>query len=476
MNPDTASQLFSLRAGIFDVIVFDEASQIPIENSLPSLYRAKRVVISGDEKQMPPTSVFVKRFDDDEDEDCDDEYDELRSEAEIEALEDMRNRKDIKDCSDLLALGKIVLPKTMLQIHYRSKYRELISFSNAAFYENNLSIPVRHPDAVIQNARPIEIRRVDGVYANQTNKKEAHAVVEILAEKWAFADRPSIGVVTFNAKQAELIGDVLAERAEIDDKFRLALSKERERQQEGEDMRFFVKNVESVQGDERDMIIFSSTFGRDEKGRFRRQFGLLGQVGGERRLNVAVTRAREKVIIVTSLPINEVSDALSKGREPRNSRDYLQAYFDYASSISDGALEAASSSLNRLISGVKSSQESSCGSKDGFLKSVANFIKSLGLNPLAIKENDAFGLDFVIEDPKNKRFGIGIECDAHCHEILKVARAREVWRPKVLNMGIPYVHRVPSYAWYHNRNEEVERLKEALKIALDISFEGVSIT
>lgn len=106
-------------------------------------------------------------------------------------------------------------------------------------------------------------------------------------------------------------------------------------------MRFFVKNVESVQGDERDMIIFSSTFGRDEKGKFRRQFGLLGQVGGERRLNVAITRAREKVVLVTSLPINEISESLSKGEEPKIPRDYLQAYFDYATNVSDGYLESA---------------------------------------------------------------------------------------------------------------------------------------
>lgn len=475
MNPETASQLLPLRIGIFDVIVFDEASQIPIENALPALYRAKRVVISGDEKQMPPTNVFAKRFSDDEEYSPDEEFDELMSEAEIEALEDTRNRKDIKDCSDLLALGKLVLPKTMLQIHYRSKFRELIAFSNAAFYGNELNVPVRHPESVIKSARPLEVVRVDGIYANQTNKAEADKVVEILAEKWLSPVRPSIGVVTFNAKQAELIRDALAERTEMDLAFRQALSQERERQQEGEDMSFFVKNVESVQGDERDMIIFSSTFGRDEKGKFRRQFGLLSQVGGERRLNVAVTRAREKVVIVTSLPINEISEALSKGSEPKNSRDYLQAYFDYASNASDGFLEAADKSLHRLVSGNSVTQSESSFGKDGFLISVEKFIKSLGFNPVSIKEGDAFGLDFAIEDAENKCFGIGIECDAHCHEILKAARAREVWRPKVLNKGIPYVHRVQSYDWYHRRVEEEGRLKEAIEIALGVTLERGSV-
>ncbi len=473
MNPDTASQLLPLRAGMFDVIIFDEASQIPIENALPTLYRAKRTVISGDEKQMPPTSVFMKRIGDDEESSCmDEDFDEMISNAEREALEDTWNRREIKDCSDLLTLGKTVLPRSMLQIHYRSKYRELIAFSNAAFYGNKLSVPVRHPENVIQNIRPIEVIRVDGVYANQTNREEAERVVDLLAEHWSAPERPSIGVVTFNAKQADLIEDVLAERADQDASFRQALGQERERQQGGEDMSFFVKNVENVQGDERDVIIFSSTFGRDEQGTFRRQFGLLSQTGGERRLNVAITRAREKIILVTSLLINEISDALSKNRGPKNSRDFLQAYFDYASKLSDGFLEAARKSLESMASENSSAQGSSNFDKDGFTRSVAAFIKSLGLTPSAIKENDAFGLDFVIEDPEKKRFGIGIECDAHCHPILETARAREVWRPEVLRKGIPYVHRVTSYAWYHRRKEEMERLKQVLEEALGVMLSG----
>ena len=466
MNPDTASQLFPLRTGMFDVIIFDEASQIPIENSLPTLYRAKRAIISGDEKQMPPTTVFMKRFDDDEEYSTDDEeFNDLLSDSERDAHQDTWNRREIKDCSDLLTLGKMVLPKAMLQIHYRSRYRELIAFSNAAFYGNNLSVPVRHPEQVIHHIRPVEVIRVDGMYANQTNRGEAERVVDILVEKWTSSDRPSIGVVTFNAKQADLIDDVIEERAENDPVFRQALSEEKDRKQNGEDMSFFVKNVENVQGDERDMIIFSSTFGRDEKGKFRKQFGSLGQAGGERRLNVAITRAREKIILVTSLPINEISEALSKRQSPKNPRDYLQAYFDYASKISDGSLESARNSLDRMSS-ENTTQISKHFDKDGFIRSVAAFIKSLGLTPAAIKENDAFGLDFVIENAEQKRFGIGIECDAHCHPLLETARAREVWRPKVLKMEIPYVHRVTSYAWYHQKTEEMERLKQAIENAL----------
>ncbi|MBS0638008.1 MAG: histidine kinase, partial [Verrucomicrobia bacterium] len=371
-------------------------------------------------------------------------------------------------------LGKSVLPRSMLQIHYRSKYRELIAFSNAAYYGSKLSIPVRHPDAVIQENRPIEMIRVDGVYANQTNRKEAERVVDFLAEQWATSDRPTIGVVTFNAKQADLIEDLLAERADQDVFFRQALGKEQERQENGEDMGFFVKNVENVQGDERDIIIFSSTFGKNEEGAFKRQFGLLGQAGGERRLNVAITRAKEKIILITSLPIKDISDNYAKNQSLNGPRDYLQAYFDYAAKLSDGTLDAARQALDNM-----SFKNVACDcpnfEKDGFIRSVASFIKSLGLKPSAIQDSDAFGLDFVIEDQQKRCYGIGIECDAHCHPILDNARAREVWRPKVLRMGIPHVYRVTSYAWYHRREEEMERLKQALEEALGVTLRKVCL-
>ena len=127
---------------------------------------------------------------------------------------------------------------------------------------------------------------------------------------------PSAGVVTFNRKQADVIEEAIEKRAEEDEDFRDAVTRERERNDAGEDMSFFVKNVENVQGDERDVIIFSSTFGRNAENLFRRNFGVLGQTGGERRLNVAVTRARQKIVMVTSMPISEISDMLTTARKP----------------------------------------------------------------------------------------------------------------------------------------------------------------
>jgi primosomal replication protein N'' len=470
MNPDTVSRVLPLRGGQFDVVVFDEASQMLVEHATPALFRAKRVVISGDEKQMPPTSFFSSRGGSDEEDEFDGaELDESASDSERDIFEETWNRREIKDCPDLLALGHGCLPVTTLQIHYRSKYRELIEYSNAAFYASRLSVPARHPDALIQNVRPIEVVRVDGIYEAQTNPAEARRVVEVLRGLWSrSADhRPSIGIVTFNRKQADLIDDMIAERAGIDQDFLAAYQRESRRVQDGEDMSLFVRNVENVQGDERDVIIFSTTFGRDRAGSFKRFFGVLGQVGGERRLNVAVTRAREKVVLVTSMPIKDVSDMLATGRGPTKPRDYLQAYLDYATKVSSGQLDLARSCASRLATGV-TTQAANGASNDCFVAVVADYMRGLGLSPIAKNDGDAFGVDLAVEDPKTGLFGLAVECDSPSdrHGHLSSARAREIWRPAVMRRGIRVIHRVSSAGWYHDGEDERQRLRAAIYHAL----------
>ncbi|MGZ3458627.1 MAG: AAA domain-containing protein [Archangium sp.] len=469
MNPDVASRLLPLRARLFDLVIYDEASQMPVEHAVPTLYRAGRAVISGDEKQMPPTSFFASRIDGDEDEEFDGEdLDEGTSEAERTAYEETWNRREVKDCPDLLQLGRGVLPATTLQIHYRSRYRELIGYSNAAFYANHLSVPARHPEEEVRRVRPIQVERVNGVYEGQTNAAEAQRVVELLAQVWAAPPeaRPSIGVVTFNRKQADLIEEVLERRAEEDEAFRQAYLRERDREQDGEEMGFFVKNVENVQGDERDVIVFSTTFGYDRNEAFRRSFGVLGQTGGERRLNVAVTRAREKVVLVTSIPVPEVSDMLSTGRAPEKPRDFLQAYLDYAQRVSAGELELARGAMARLSAEPVGGRRPQEADSDGFTAAVADFVRALGHEPVPDASGDAFGVSFAIVDPRTRLFGMAIECDAPRHALLDRARAREIWRPAVLSRAIPRVHRVSSHAWYHRTDEERRRLREAIEAAL----------
>jgi primosomal replication protein N'' len=319
---------------------------------------------------------------------------------------------------------------------------------------------------IIRALKPIEVIRSDGTYKSQTNLKEASDVVEYLSGLWVNASPPSVGVVTFNRKQADTIEEALEARAEDDEAFRDALMRERERTEGGEDMGFFVKNVENVQGDERDLIVFSTTFGRNEHGVFRKSFGALGQAGGERRLNVAVTRAREKVVIVTSMPVAEISDLLTRRSGPRVPRDYLQGYLEYARTVSEGAPESSRTLLERLVAEKRTEHGRESHVDDGFTKSVEKFLVASGWKPAKARDSGAFSLDFAITDPRTGLYAIGVECDAPRHLLLRRARAREVWRPKVLNGAVPFIHRVSSYAWAHSGNKERQRLKEAIENAL----------
>jgi hypothetical protein len=461
VNPDVASRLLPLRKALFDSVIFDEASQMPIEYALPTLYRSGAMVVCGDEKQMPPTAFFSSRVENDEAEVFEGQAaeDEI-GEEEREAVEETWNRREIKDCPDLLQLAKTVLPSTTLQIHYRSVYRELIQFSNASFYVNRLSVPARHPADEVRRKRPIELIRVDGRYIDQTNPAEAERVANVLRDLWLEAKGvpPTAGVVTFNRKQADLIEEVLEHRAERDSAFRVALSRERDRVDGGEDMGFFVKNVENVQGDERDVIVFSSTFGRNAQGTFRRFFGVLGQTGGERRLNVAVTRARQKVVLVTSMPIPLISDLLSTRRRASSPRDFLQAYFEYARMLSEGDLDGLEALLSRLTPEQRRTHGMCDGSRDGLEDAVAAEIRSLGWEPTAVSDDGAFGIDFAIEDPRTGLYGIGIECDAPRHALLERARAREMWRPAMVRRSVPHLHRVSSRGWFYEPEKERARL------------------
>ncbi|MVV47531.1 DUF4011 domain-containing protein [Pseudomonas sp. PB120] len=473
MNPDVASRVLPLKAGLFDTVIYDEASQMPVEFALPTLFRGQVTVVSGDEKQMPPTAFFSSRIESDEAEVFDgDEPDPDADDEQREAFEDTWNRREIKDCPDLLQLARNALPNTTLQIHYRSAYRELIGFSNASFYGNRLNVPVRHPQANILRIKPLELIQVSGLYQNQSNADEAERVVEYLNELWQqpYGQRPSVGVVTFNRKQAELIEEHLEQRAEQDELFRTAYAEERERSEEGEDMSVFVKNVENVQGDERDIIIFSSTFGRNSQGTFRRSFGVLGQTGGERRLNVAVTRARRKVVMITSMPIADISDMLNTHRAPNSPRDYLQGYLEYARVLSSGDFGSSGRLLERLQTDRNSKQREKGQRRDGFVRLVGEFIHSLGWQAAPANEGDAFGLDFAIENASTGLYAIGIECDAPCHVLLERARAREIWRPSVLQRAIPHIHRVSSKAWYHNGESERVRLREAIEQAMQATL------
>lgn len=465
MIPTAVSQVLPLEASLFDMVIFDEASQMPVEHALPSLYRANSVVVSGDDKQMPPASFFANRTRDDEAGDEADDYEETNEQTdggfELPAVTAITN------CPDLLHLADSVLPQSTLQIHYRSRYRELIAFSNAAFYENKLSIPVFNSEQKVKSDRPIELITVKGVYSSQTNMIEAERVVEYLVKLWTpkANPRPSAGVVTFNRKQADLIEDLLEKKAESNLKFREALAAERQRIDDGEDVSLFVKNVENVQGDERDLIIFSTTFGPNAQGVFRRNFGVLGQSGGERRLNVAVTRAKTKIVVVSSMPLDSICDRSSRLSRPQLPREFLQDYLQYVQLISDGNFELAKQLLERMSVADRHSGNGRRRS-DGLRKSIGAYLKSLGYVFEQPDMDPVLGIDFAVLDPVSREAMVGIDCTPRAHGMLVTARMRELWRVSLLNRQYRRLIRVSPRDWYQNRDAEKARLAAELKAQL----------
>ncbi len=418
MTPDVASQVLPLQAAMFDSVIYDEASQMPIEFALSTLFRGKQAIVSGDEKQMPPSKFFTGKL---VEEDNDDEVDE----QQIDANEEWDYRQ-ISDCPDLLHLARTVLPVHTLDIHYRSAYRELINFSNFAFYENRLNIPAQFSAKLVNKIKPLQLVAVNGVYVNQSNEAEAAAVVEHLATLWQlpFEQRPSVGVVTFNQKQTSLINQHIRLRAEQDEQFLTAYTQENQRFRDEEDMSFFVKNVENVQGDERDVVLFSTTFGRNAQGTFRRNFGVLGQTGGERRLNVAITRARQQVVIMSSMPIEEISDLLTTYRKPEIPRDYLQGYLAYAKDACDPTKQNENQKLLNRMCQTQLAVQDTYVEQSAFVTSVVEFIQQNGWQVTVSTQKEVFHFDCIIEDEITGQLLIGIECDMPSHPLLQTARSR----------------------------------------------------
>ncbi len=318
-SPSTVAQIFD-RLPIFDVIVFDEASQCRLEEALPVLLRGRRVVIAGDPKQLPPTRFFEQALADSDDTDA-------------ETIEEVFQQQQ-SEAEDLLAAAlNLDVQEAFLDVHYRSRNEALIGFSNDSFYSRRLQPIPGHPKNRAGKA-PIQLVRIDGVYEDRSNKAEAKAAADLVEELLDAKDPPSIGIACFNITQRDLILDALDEKVIENPQFAERLQIARKRRGRDSFEGLFVKNLENVQGDERDHMIISTTFGLSPEGKFRRNFGALSRAGGERRLNVLVTRAREAIHILTSIPRTEylTKEEMSEDRRPTG-RHYLYDYLRYAEGL-----------------------------------------------------------------------------------------------------------------------------------------------
>lgn len=319
-SPETVAQIFPLQP-IFDIVIFDEASQCRLEEALPVLVRARRVVIAGDMHQLPPTRFFESTV-------ASSEMQEIESEDDLFEAQQT-------EMEDLLGSAlQLDVQESYLDVHYRSRHETLIEFSNQHFYGNRLQALPGHPEDLIELA-PISFRQLSGLYENRSNRAEAEAVVELIDELLQREHPPSLGVATFNLVQKDLVSDLLAEKAETDPDFRRRYEEARNLKRDGAFEGLFVKNLENVQGDERDHVIISTTYGRNAEGKFYRRFGPLGSRGGGRRLNVLVTRARHHLHILTSIPSEVYRKHQAMPLEGRPSGSWLLlAYLRYAEDAS----------------------------------------------------------------------------------------------------------------------------------------------
>ncbi len=432
LTPEVVSEIIPLQTGIFDLVVFDEASQMYVEKGLPSILRGKKVVIAGDHKQLRPSALGQGRLEIDDSELGEDE--EVNAALEEESL---------------LDLARFKYKDVVLNFHYRSKYEELIAFSNYAFYGGRLYVS---PNTETPKRPPIEVHKTENaVWENRTNMAEAQYIVTLL--KQFFKERSeneTVGIIAFNSNQRDLIDDLIDEECARDAEFAAAVTAEVARRKDGEDIGMFVKNVESVQGDERDVIIFSIGYAKNEKGKLVRNFGWLNQRGGENRLNVAVSRAKKKVHIVVSFNPSELETDDMKNDGPR----ILKKYLEYAFAISNGDKQTARSVLLSFTDGKdKAAATELSGELEAEIRSA---LVQRGYEVDSNVGIGGYSIDLAVK--RDGRYILGIECDSKLYEGCKKARERDYHRKKYLEARGWRVYRMWSSNWWKNPAGELEKL------------------
>ena len=412
MSPISVAQFIDLAGEKFDIVIFDEASQMPTSEAVGAIARGKNLVVVGDPKQMPPTSFFTStQVDEDE--------------ADIDDMESI-----LDDC---IALS---MPARYLSWHYRSKHESLIAFSNQQYYEGRLyTFP-----SVDDRQSKVSFEYIKGCYdkgRSRSNKAEAEAVVDEIIRRLSDDElsKRSIGVVSFSQVQQNHIEDVLTDR--------LAQNKDLEQKAYGGEEPIFIKNLENVQGDERDVILFSVGYGPDADGKISMNFGPLNNAGGERRLNVAVSRARYEMKVFSSLNPEDIDLRRTKALGVEG----LKRFLDFAKN-GNSALFANGASGK---------------AQDALAQQIAIEIQNMGYKVDTLVGRSDFRVDVAVIDPQNPdKYLLGILFDGPNYFNTKTSRDREIVQPSVLRMLGWNVMRVWSVDWFEHKQQVLDRIQKAL--------------
>lgn len=459
LNPSVCSSILPLEEGIFDLVIFDEASQLRLEDTYAALIRGKAKIVSGDKHQMAPSSYFEGSgalLDpvDDEGEDFEEEESAERNALQAAHL-------NLADSESLLAYAVDKgFVESYLKVHYRSHHPYLIDFSNHAFYGNRLM-----PVPAKEDYTPIEYLQVDGLYEGQVNKQEALKVVALLQQIMKDANKdemPSVGVATFNIYQRNLILEELSNARQVDPVFDSLMA------QAGNSI--FVKNLENIQGDERDIIILSTTFGRKANGSFSQNFGPIIQGKGHRMLNVIITRARSKVYLCTSFPQEYVGQYPQLIQQKGNKgRGIMYAYFTYAKAVSERNEELRQGILQLLTQYCSDKHydttEISLGSESPFEDEVyGRLAQHIGADRIVQQHPvGGFRIDMVIKSKDSHVPLIALECDGAKYHTSPEAYAWDSFRQEQLERYGFIFYRIWSTKWWDAADRELELLLDFIR-------------
>jgi very-short-patch-repair endonuclease/DNA polymerase III delta prime subunit len=410
----------------FDVVVFDEASQVKPEDALGAFLRGNQAVVMGDTRQLPPTSFFDTM-------------------ADAEDVEDYE-LSSISDMESILHLCKRSFPTKMLHWHYRSRHESLIALSNQEFYNNELLIypsPCHDTDKMGLKFQYLP----EAVYdrgRSSSNRVEAKKVVEAAMDHYRrFGWSKSLGIGTFNIKQQQAIQEELELQLKLNSELEEFFTESR-------DEAFFIKNLETIQGDERDVIFVSVGYGKDQNGRLSLNFGPLNRDGGERRLNVLITRARERCVVFSNFRSRDINVTQNSAFGVRA----LKSFLEYAET---GHLES-----------VMAPGEDT---ESPFEDSVYRFLVENGHEVHKQVGCAGFRIDLAVINPHAPgTYLLGVECDGASYHSSQVARDRDRLRQQILE-GLGWkIYRIWSTDWYRNRADAQKRLLEAINEASTATF------
>jgi very-short-patch-repair endonuclease len=415
MSPLTVAQLLDGDRPSFDLVIFDEASQLPSEDAVGAIVRGAQLVVVGDPKQLPPTNFFAV----------------MSGQAEAPAADD--GTPVLEDTESVLEefMGAGV-PRTRLRWHYRSTHESLITFSNISFYDAELhTFPsvetATHSAGLVFELVP------DGVYEGKgLNLVEARRVADEVVRHARETPELSLGVGTFNLRQQLAIQDELELRRREDPSLEAFFARSNTEP-------FFVKNLENIQGDERDVILLSVTYARGRDGKLRHNFGPINGENGWRRLNVLTTRARQRMVVFASMRGDDINPAATTSRGAALLREFL-LYAEH------GQLDSATASA-------------AADTDSPFEREVLAELTQRGLRLQPQVGVAGYRIDFGVIDPEAPgRYVCGIECDGVAYHSSETARDRDRLRQQVLERRGWEIHRIWSTDWFKDREGQIERI------------------